>query len=96
MAELADTLVLSLAGELCLVEVPALRSQLDDLIAAGARQVVLDLTETTLVTAAALRVFDTAEHRLTGLGGTLRLRNPPPLPGKVLELTGLAGLIETE
>lgn len=87
-------MVVPLPGDLCLLELPGVSQQLDDVIAAGARQVVLDLSDTTLVTAAALRVIDTVEHRLEGLGGSLRLRNPSPLPRKVLELTGFARLIE--
>lgn len=92
----AEAIVVPLEGDLCIAEVPALRDQIETLIAGGAREVVLDLTEVTLLTAAALRVFDTTQHRLEGLGGLLQLRNPTSLARRVLEITGLSGLVESD
>jgi anti-anti-sigma factor len=89
----AEALVLPLAGDLCIAEVPEIRQQIDDIIASGARDLVLDLSEATLLTAAALRVIDTTEHRLQGMGGSLRLQNPRRLPRRVLEITGFDRLI---
>jgi anti-anti-sigma factor len=92
----AEAIVVPLAGELCIAEVPVVRDQLEALITGGAREIVLDLAEVTLVTAAALRVFDTTQHRLEGLGGLLQLRNPSSLARRVLEITGLDRLVETD
>jgi anti-anti-sigma factor len=85
--------VLPLVGDLCIAELPTVREKIDAAIADGARELVLDLSEATLVTAAAVRVFDTTEHRLTGLGGTLWLRNPRPLALRVLQITGFDRLV---
>ena len=87
--------VLTLPEELCLVELPAVRQRIDEVIDDGTRHLVLDLAATTLVTAAALRVFDTTEHRLADLGGDLLLRNVRPLPFRVLQITGFDRLVET-
>jgi anti-anti-sigma factor len=92
----AEAIVVPLEGELCIAEVPAVRDQLEALIIGGAREIVLDLADVTLVTAAALRVFDTTQHRLEGLGGVLQLRNPSSLTRRVLEITGLDRLVETD
>lgn len=86
--------VLILQGELCIAEVPSVRARIDEAIAAGAIELTIDLAEATLLTAAILRVFDVAEHRLERLGGALRLRNPGPLPQRVLEITGFDRLLE--
>lgn len=86
--------MLTLPPELCIAELPQVRHAIDDVLGEGTRFLVLDLTETALLTAAALRVFDTTEHRLATDGGRLQLRNPLPLPRRVLELTGFAHLIE--
>ena len=94
MSATAEAIVLPLAGELCIAELPAVRAHLETVISGGARQIVLDLTEVTLVTAAALRVFETTQQRLEGVGGSLTLRNPSPLARRVLEITGLDRLAE--
>jgi anti-anti-sigma factor len=86
--------VLPLPGELCIADVDDIRRRIDGAIEGGVRDLILDLTETTLLTAAALRVFNITEHRLQTMGGTLTVRNPAPLPRRVLELTGFGGLIE--
>jgi len=97
LSALAETtLVLPLEGELCIAELPAVRRRIDGAIAEGARDLVLDLTEASLVSAAALRVFDATERRLVGLDGALRLRNPRPLARRVLEITGFDRLVEPD
>lgn len=86
--------VLALPEELCIAEIRGVRGRIDEAVASGARRLVLDLTATDLVTAAALRVFESTERRLTGLGGALNLRNPRPLPLRVLQITGFDRLLE--
>ena len=55
---------------------------------------MVDLSEVTLVTAAALRVFQTTRHRLEALGGGLTLRDARPFTRRILQITGLDGLLE--
>ena len=86
--------VMHLPEELCIVEIQAIRREIDGCIDDGARHLIFDLGATRLVTAAALRVFETTEHRLAALGGGLRLRNPLPLPLRVLQITGFDRLVE--
>ena len=86
--------MLPLPAELCLAELPEVRHAIDDVLGDGAQFLVLDLAETSLLTAAALRIIDTTEHRLVSAGGWLQLRNPLPLPRRVLEITGFDRLIE--
>lgn len=93
-AETANPLILALEGELCLAELPGVRDRIETAIEAGATLLIIDLAGATLVTAAALRVFETAGQRLAAHGGTLVLRNPAPLARQVLEITGLDRLLE--
>ena len=86
--------VLALTGELCLAELPGVRDRIEAAVEAGATTLVIDLAATTLVTAAALRVFESAGQRLEAQGGALVLRNPAPLARRVLEITGLDRLLE--
>lgn len=90
----AAPIVLALDGELCIAELVEVRSRIDDALASGVTDLVLDLAGVTLLTAAALRVLNTTEHRLRTQGGTLRVRNPTALARRVLEITGFADLIE--
>ena len=90
----ADAIVLALEGDLCIAELPALRAQIDALVDGGTTRIVLDLGEVVLLTAAALRVFDTTQHRLEALGGGLSLRDASPFFRRILEIGGLAGLLE--
>ena len=90
----ADAIVLALEGELCIADLPALRAQIDALVDGGTTQIVLDLGDVSLLTAAALRVFDTTQNRLEALGGGLTLRAATPFHRRVLQITGLDGLVE--
>jgi len=85
--------VIALSGELCIAELPDVRATIEAAITGGAHDLVLDLRDCTLVTAAALRVFVTTANRLEGLGGSLQLRNPSPLTLRVLEITGFERLL---
>ena len=93
----AEPTVLALRGELCIAELPGLRVAIDNAIAAstgGALVLTIDLAEVTLLTAGALRVFATTEHRLAAQSGALRLRNPGPLARRVLEIAGFEHLVD--
>jgi len=90
----AESTVLPLSGELCIAELPDVRALIDEAINRGTLELTLDLTEVTLVTAAALRVFATTEARLAAQGGTLRLRNPHGLPRRVLQIAGFDHLVD--
>jgi anti-sigma B factor antagonist len=88
--------VVPVSGEICLAEVAELTARLDALVAAGHHHLVLDLAECTLLTAAAVGAIATTEHRLRPVGGAIRLRNPAPLPARVLAVTGFDRLLDEQ
>jgi len=91
---IAEPTVLPLRGELCVAELPDMRALIEASITSGAVRLTIDLTEVTLLTAGALRVFATTEARLAAQGGALRLRNPPPLALRVLQIAGFDHLVD--
>ena len=90
--------VLHLAGEIDLAAAPALRDRLVALaqqLAAGggAPGVVLDLDQVSFIDSTGLSVLVAAHSRLGESGRQLRVAAAPPRVRRVLELTGLDGLL---
>lgn len=75
-------------GELDVYTSTQLRRTLAQLIAGGARDVVLDLRDLSFMTATGLGVLVGAGRRLRRQGGTLVLRSTRPSVRKLIELTG--------
>ncbi len=57
--------------------------------------IVLDLTETTVLDAAGLGTLAEMHALATGFGKRLKLMNVPPRVARVLQMTGLAGVLES-
>lgn len=85
----ADVVVLAPAGELDLSVAPRLRALLGAAHRPGA-DVVLDLADVVFLDSSALAVVLSAEQRLRGSGGTLRLVNVADEVRRVLRICGLA------
>lgn len=88
----ADPATIVAAGELDLSTLHLLRPALDEIVAAGRRTVVVDLTDVTFVDLAALRVLASAG----AAGLAVELRNPSPLACRVLEITGVGDHLRWE
>jgi anti-anti-sigma factor len=89
----ADRIVVRLRGEIDLVSVPALRDEL--LAMTGKASVVVDLAAVTFLDATGVGVLVGAHKRLANQGGRLVLVNPPPAIARVLQLAGVAHLLES-
>lgn len=86
---------LSLAGDLDPATAPELDARLQDLIAdAAVSSVVIDLAEIAFMDSSGLRVLVAASAALGERSGSLVLRNPSTNIRRVLEVTGLASLVE--
>jgi anti-sigma B factor antagonist len=75
-------------GELDVYTATALRRSLAELIAGGARHVVLDLRHLSFMSATGLAVLVGAARRLRHHGGELVLRSTRPSVRKLIEITG--------
>jgi anti-sigma B factor antagonist len=66
----------TLDGRLDALRAPALRAEFDEVVAAGARQVVVDLAGVTFVDSAALAALVRLRRRCTAEGGQVTLVRP--------------------
>jgi anti-anti-sigma regulatory factor len=64
-------------------------------ITSGGGDVVIDLTQSTFVDTGTVRVLSTARQLLDRQGRNLTFRSPSRLAVRMLDMFGLAGLIET-
>jgi anti-anti-sigma factor len=83
-----DFTVLAMAGELDAVTSPEFESEADKLLEAGARFIVLDLSELTFVSSAGLRCMLALAKQLRAVQGELRFVG---LQQSVMEVFTLAG-----
>jgi anti-anti-sigma factor len=97
----AGHVVLTLSGELCEVTAEELDGAIDDSISFGVhaspgavtRDVTLDLSGLTFLSAAGLAVFAAAERRLRLVGSRLHLVGAQPIARRMLVITQLDRLI---
>jgi anti-sigma B factor antagonist len=88
--QLSDTAyVVSLAGEVDLYTAPEFKQQLLEVITQGARQVVVDLTNTTFIDSTTLGVLVGGIKRLRANDGVLSLVCNDRNITKIFEITGL-------
>ncbi|WAU82828.1 STAS domain-containing protein [Streptomyces sp. Qhu-G9] len=85
--------LITLAGEIGLESAPLLHAALARCLSDGIRIVDVDLTPVTFSDCSGLNAFLYAAQRTTEAGGVLRLHNPPPSLGLILELTGCGFLL---
>jgi anti-sigma B factor antagonist len=84
-----DAYVISLAGEVDLYTAPEFKQQLLDVIAKGAKNVVVDFTETTFIDSTTLGVLVGGVKRLRANEGQLSLVCSDRNITKIFEITGL-------
>ena len=81
--------VISLAGEVDLYTAPEFKAQLLDAIGKGARQVIVDFTDTTFIDSTTLGVLVGGVKRLRTSDGELALVCSDRNITKIFEITGL-------
>lgn len=81
------TAVLALTGDADLHSANELRARLGTSIEAGARVLVVDLSEVTFIDSMALGVLLEAMKRLRARGGVLRIAGPRPDVRRIFEIT---------
>jgi anti-anti-sigma factor len=86
--------VVGLRGEADISTRPVMCDVFSRVIALGAGDVVIDLSETTFIDSAAVRVLATARELLDRAGRRLIFRSPSRLAVRVIEVFGLTGLVE--
>jgi anti-anti-sigma factor len=96
-ASFADgQVVLALEGEVDILSAPEFGAFFEAMIDRGHRSVVLDLARLRFMDASGLAVIAQGADRLEVTGGTLTIRTPMALIGRMLDITGFARLVELE
>ena len=88
-------IVLKVTGELDVESSPQLRQVVTTALADGARQVVLDLSDTSFIDSFGIGVIVGALKRVRQRGGDLQLVRPVTRVWRVLEICGLDRIIES-
>lgn len=86
--------VIRLHGELWLGSSAELAACIDELIDAGTRDVLVELSDLTLLTADGVSVLLQGDEQLRAVGGSLRVCNPAGVVATVVELTPLRERLE--
>jgi anti-sigma B factor antagonist len=84
-----DGYVISLSGEVDLYTAPEFKAQLLDVIGKGAKQVIVDFTDTTFIDSTTLGVLVGGVKRLRSSDGELSLVCGDRNITKIFEITGL-------
>ncbi len=90
-----DVFAVVLVGEVDLYKAPELSVELGRVIDAGAREVVIDLIDTTFVDSTALGVLLEARNELVSRGGRLVLANENQTVRRALEVTRLEEIFDS-
>jgi len=91
-----DVATLRMRGELDAFTAPELANLCGSVFANGARDVVIDLTETSFLDSSGLRVLVGARQLFAGDGGTVRLAHPNESVVRLLAITGLSDYFSIE
>lgn len=83
----------AVSGEFDAYTAPRLQEELARLCGAEHRRVVVDLSSTTFIDAAGVAALVAARTHCHKGGGWLHVRSPSPFASRVLEMTGLTGLL---
>jgi anti-anti-sigma factor len=96
-ARFADgQVVLALEGEVDIMTAPEFGAFFETMIDRGHRSVVLDLAGLRFMDASGLAVIARGADRLEVTGGTLTIRTPIAMIGRLLDITGFARLVQLE
>jgi anti-sigma B factor antagonist len=88
--------LLEVGGELDLATADALREHLDLIVEGGTGDVVVDMSAVTFCDSVTLCLLVGAAGRLQVMGRSLRMLNPSACVIRLLQLTGLDGLLASQ
>jgi anti-anti-sigma factor len=87
------TAVVAMRGEIDAIAIPSLSGCLDEAMASGHRDVVLDMADVSFIDSVGLAAVVAAKKRMATSGGTLSVRRPSRQVRKLLDITGLTGFV---
>ena len=72
---------------------PAFEEEMKNLVAEGAEEIAVDMTDTIYISSAGLRALLSATKALRKRGGTVRVLNVVPQVMEVFDITGYSGFL---
>ena len=72
---------------------PAFEEEMKNLVAEGAEEIAVDMTDTIYISSAGLRALLSATKALRKKGGTVRVLNVVPQVMEVFDITGYSGFL---
>ena len=72
---------------------PAFEEEMKNLVAEGADEIAVDMTDTIYISSAGLRALLSATKALRKRGGTVRVLNVVPQVMEVFDITGYSGFL---
>jgi anti-sigma B factor antagonist len=87
---------LRLAGELDLAAAPTLGVAIDEVLAGGGTRILVNLRDVTFCDSTGLSAFVRGHHLTTAAGGWLRVTGAQGTVSRVLHISGLDELLETD
>jgi anti-sigma B factor antagonist len=85
----AGRIVLRIIGDLDLETAPRLASHTEPILEAGTGGLVIDLSRVTFIDSSGLSALIRLTQRMGAANRPFQIIKPPPLVGKVFEITGL-------
>ena len=92
----ADEVVVSVLGDVDLVTAPDLNVVLAAVLERGPGPAVVDLADTHFMGVAGLRVLEAGAERLAACGRRLTIRSPSVLVSRMLDISGLAEIVNIQ
>ena len=94
--ELHDAVaVITVAGELDMATAPTLLNEVGRLVDAGQTCLIFDLAGVSFCDSTGLSIFVRARNRFAATGGQVRLAAPQRAVRRLLEVSGLLGVLDT-
>lgn len=90
------TPVLSIVGDLDLVSAPTLDQRLVELARQGSRRAVIDVADVSFIDSSGVRAIISGHQLFQKGSSTLVVRSPSGATRRLLELTGLDGILTIE
>lgn len=88
--------VLHAVGELDLAAAPTLNDRIDEAVADGRTRILIDLSGVTFCDSTGLSAFVRGHHLTAGAGGWLRVAGARGTVDRVLRISGLDTLLESD
>lgn len=88
------TTTVAVSGEIDISSAPQLRACLSACLGDGCAHIALDMMDLTFLDASGLSVVAYFAKLMESRGGRLTLKDPPPIVYKVLDIGGLATLVD--